>query len=191
MLDALKKKLGVTQDAAPQADASDAVSLAVSVTDTEEFKQLLSDFGTLKAAHDSLAADLKAATELLDETNAKLTAANEQLATAQAAVDATNAAKAAAEAEAHARKMTARKAAVVDVIGDAKAESFLAATEGLDDAAFQAVASALTGKAAAEATSALFTEVGVDGQVDATNPARTESKEMKLLREKYKGTDAK
>jgi hypothetical protein len=183
MLEALKKKLG------GNAEANEGVGIVTSVTESEEFKQLSTDFATLKASHDSLAADLKAATELLDETNAKLGEVTEKLTAAQVIVDEVNAAKAAAQAEAHALKMAARKAAVVAAVGEAKATAFLAATESLDDAAFEAVAAALTGTVAAEANSALFKEVGVDGQVDASKPA--ESQEMKILKKKYATNGAK
>lgn len=177
MLDALKKKLGITDNKNKIVLDSNAVTAETIKTLTEATEVALNDLG--------------AAESLMSEQAATIASLTEQLATAQAALAAVEDAKQAALAEAKATKMTARKVVVVGAIGEAKADAFLAATENLDDAAFEAVTSALVGGAALEAGSALFKEVGVDAVVDATKPA-AESGEMKILKAKYlPGTDAK
>jgi hypothetical protein len=64
--------------------------------------------------------------------------------------------------------MTARKEQLVATLGDDKAQALLAATDGVDDAVFSAIATAMTGKMEVEAASSLFVEQGATGDVDAT-----------------------
>jgi chromosome segregation ATPase len=172
MLEALKKKLGIT-------DEKNKIVLDASTITAETVK-------TLTEATEAALNDLGAAEALMSEQATTIATLTDQLATATAALATVEDAKQAALAEAKAAKTAARKAVVVGAIGDAKAEAFLAATEGLDDAAFEAVTSALVGGVAAEADSALFTEVGVDANVDTTKPV-AESGEMKILKAKYAG----
>ncbi len=170
MLDKLKKAVGV---AAP-------ATLTVEVIKaTTEYKTLFSDHETLFAANASLEAELTTLKEKLTNTETALTEAN-------SVVEEISKAKATVEADAKAVKLTARRAAVAATIGDAQAEAFVTATEKLDDVAFEAVSQALTGGKAAEADTTLFTEVGVDSQVDATKTPNAESPEMKTLKAKYK-----
>ncbi len=177
MLEALKKKLGIT-------DEKNKIVLDANTITAETVK-------TLTEATEAALNDLSAAETLLSEQVTTIATLTEQLATAQAALAAVEGAKEAALAEAKAVKAAARKVVVVGAIGDAKADAFLAATQGLDDAAFEAVTSALVGGVAAEADTALFKEVGVDANVDPTKPPVAESGEMKILKAKYQGNDAK
>ncbi len=93
--------------------------------------------------------------------------------------------KAAAEADAKKVKMDARMASLSKEVGDERAQKVLAATEGMDDAAFQAIADALKMSADNEAKSNLFTEQGANEEVSA-EARNEESTEMKLIKAKYK-----
>lgn len=88
---------------------------------------------------------------------------------AQAALAEIEAAKSALIAEQIAAKLAARKEKVETVIGTAKAPALLSATESLDDAAFEAVVSAIQGSVEQESKSELFREVGASGSADALN----------------------
>lgn len=93
--------------------------------------------------------------------------------------------KAAAEANAKQMKMDARLASLSKEVGDERAAKVLAATEGMDDAAFDAIASALKMSADNEAKSTLFTEQGANEEV-SPDARQTETTEMKILKEKFK-----
>lgn len=174
MLDAIKKKLGIVEAAIPD----------VASVDMEAFAKLQSDYDSLQAA---FAEHATAAAEVAE----KLVSATEVITQATAIVEQANLEKAAALAEVKAVKMAARKAVVVANIGEEKADAFLAATEMLEDTAFDAVTGALAGSMKAEAESVLFKEVGVEAKVDATAEAVTESAEMTILKKKYKAKPAK
>jgi hypothetical protein len=103
---------------------------------------------------------------------------------AQAALNALTAEKAEMVVKAEAAKFTARKEKVVLAIGTEKADGLMLATQGLDDAAFGAVVSALAGSVDAEASTGLFTEVGVAAAADTTKIV-AESSEMKIIKQKY------
>jgi hypothetical protein len=103
---------------------------------------------------------------------------------AQAALNALTAEKAERAAKAEAAKFVARKEKVVSAIGTAKADGLMLATQGLDDAAFDAVVSALAGSVDVEASTGLFKEVGVSATADTTKIV-DESPEMKILKQKY------
>lgn len=123
----------------------------------------------------------------LEDLTAKFTELSGQYEQAQAALQALADEKAQMIAAAAATKLEARKAKVEAAIGTEKAPGLLAATEGLDDAAFEAVVSALAGSVSAEADTTMFQEVGVTAEVDAVQAveAGSQSKEMKLLQAKY------
>jgi peptidoglycan hydrolase CwlO-like protein len=72
-------------------------------------------------------------------------------------------------AEATAKKLADRKAKVEAAIGEnEKVEKLLAATEAMEDAAFEAIVSALNTSAETEAKSEMFTEKGVAATADAS-----------------------
>jgi GTP cyclohydrolase III len=85
-------------------------------------------------------------------------------------------------------KLAARKEKVVASLGTERADALLKVTEGMDDAAFEAVVSALGVSAAVEAASPLFKEVGVDAKADATKvreeSARNEDSQAKKYAKK-------
>jgi hypothetical protein len=175
MIDKFKKALGI--EVAPKVEAVVAPAVVKAALSAEDALELVAAYDALQAVSTEQGATLASLAQELASAKAALEAANTALAGFAEA-------RAKAEADAKTAKMAARKATVVDVIGDLKADAFLAATENLDDGAFDAVASALTGRAADEAASKLFREVGVDAQADATNTA-TESAEARILRAQY------
>jgi hypothetical protein len=81
-------------------------------------------------------------------------------------------------------KFAARKEKVVAAVGTAKADPLMAATETLDDAAFEAVMGALSASADTESNSKMFQEKGVTVEVVASQVTE-ESAEMKMLKKKY------
>lgn len=178
MLDKFKKLLG-TQEANAATETEDKNTITVKV-DAEDFKaeleQLKAEFATqlegAKAeAADALAQAVAQAEQLIaakDETIAKLVAEKEQMI-----------------ADDLATKMAARKEKIVASIGTEKADALMKATEGLDDTAFEAVVSAMAGSVEAEASTALFREVGVDAVADATKVVAEESTTMKILKAQY------
>lgn len=132
------------------------------------------------------------AEELLSNETAQLTEAKEALAEAasmievlQAEVASMKATAETAVVDAETMRKNARLAKITEAIGTANADALMAATEALDDAAFDAVVSALNGKAVAEAASELFTEVGASVEADAAKIVAEESGTTKLIREKY------
>lgn len=128
---------------------------------------------------------LVAATAALAELAGKFEELSTKFEAATAALAAIEAEKADMIAQAVAAKAAARKEKVEAAIGTEKAAGLLLATNGLDDAAFDAVVSALTGSVEVEAKTDLFKEVGVTAEVDAAKVGEEESKEMKLLKAKY------
>lgn len=192
MLEALKKKLGITpveKDAEMQEETKQA-AVQEPVTDPvaaeRGFVVHTFEAPADAASYHQVVTAAAHATAQVETLTAQLAAALEANAKMSAVVAEVEAAKAAALAETKATKMAARKALVVDSIGDAKADAFLAATDALDDTAFAAVHSALAGSVHAEANTTFFKEVGVDEKADATKvAANTETQEMIALKKKY------
>lgn len=134
-----------------------------------------------------LAALLESVTTTLSATQSKLTEMSALYEVAQAALAASDAAKEQLVVDAKQVRLAARKEAIVASIGSAKADALLAATDALDDTAFNAVVGAMANSFETEASSALFSEVGVAAKTDAsavvTEPE--ESQEAKMLKAKY------
>lgn len=130
-----------------------------------------------QAEQERLVAALELATNAVAEADAKV-------AELQAALDAVADEQAKALAAAEAAKLDARKAAIEAAVGTEKAAALLAATNDLEDAAFDAVVSALSLATDVESKSKMFSETGATAEVDASK-VPTESAEAKLLREKY------
>jgi hypothetical protein len=164
MKDAIKKMLGI----APQEKEMKETPIVTEATVVDNTAELT-----------ALQAQVAEQTAQLEKLTALLADANAVIATSMEAA-------AKAEAEAHAVKMEARKATIVENIGTAKAEAFLLATEALDDTAFAAVASALAGSVEFEANTTLFKEVGVDASATAETLPVSKSATMKILEAKYK-----
>lgn len=178
MLKELQKALGIkpAEKQAVGADVEAAVAELSATLDAaraefEEFKQTAE---ALLAAADGERAEL----------TAQLAEANKKLADATAAFTSAEAAKAEAEAAALAVKLDARKEKVIAAVGTERADALLTVTEEMDDAAFDAVLSAIGLGVKAEAESPLFNEVGVAGEADAAKVVE-ESTEMKILKKKY------
>lgn len=146
------------------------------------------------SAAPELAAQLASSMEALASQAEALQAITEKLAdvsalyeVAQAALAASDEAKEQLVATAKQKRLTARKEAIVASIGTAKADALLTATDALDDDAFNAIVGAMAKSFETEASSALFSEVGVSAKTDAsavvTEPE--ESQEAKMLKAKY------
>lgn len=170
------------KDSAPAVEAKTAAStetLTV-VVDASAIETELSVMRTeLDAVVAGLNVELTSAVAALAEMTANFEAA-------QAALNALTAEKAELAVKAEAAKYAARKDKVVSAIGTEKADGLMLATQGLDDAAFDAVVSALAGSVDVEASKGLFAEVGVSASADTTKIV-AESPEMKILKQKYHG----
>ena len=187
MLDALKKKLGITP--AKEVLETPAVVEAVAPESTETLTLVVdasaveTELSVMRAAMEAgitkMGAELATAVAALAEMTVNFEAA-------QAALNALTAEKAELAVKAEAAKFTARKEKVVLAIGTEKADGLMLATQGLDDASFDAVVSALAGSVDAEASKGLFAEVGVSASADTTKIV-AESPEMKILKQKYHG----
>lgn len=170
MLDKFKKLLG----AAPEAEAV----VEAPVVEAQAVETALADDMQAKLAQ--LTVDIEVAAGALATMTANYEAA-------QGIINALTAEKAEAQAKADVAKFAARKEKVVAAIGTEKADGLMLATAGLDDAAFNAVVSALAGSVAVEASSKLFSEVGVAAEADAAKVVE-ESKEMALIKQRYHNT---
>ena len=179
MLEKFKKLLGSTEAKAPVIEAvapaaTELLTLKLDASDlTAELSQMRTEFETGIAA---LTADFQGAQSALAEMTANFEAA-------QAALNALTAEKADMAVKAEAAKFAVRKEKVVSAIGTEKADGLMLATQGLDDAAFDAVVSALAGSVDAEAKTGLFKEVGVNAEADTTKIV-AESSVMKLIKQK-------
>jgi hypothetical protein len=166
--------------AAPAVEATAPVEVETPALVVDEANPDVSLMGTEDSAVAKLTADFAEAVSALASMTANFEAA-------QAALNALTAEKAELAAKAEAAKFVARKEKVVSAIGSEKADGLMLATQGLDDAAFDAVVSALAGSVDVEASKGLFTEVGVSATADTTKIV-AESPEMKILKQKYPGT---
>lgn len=160
------------------------------------FAKLLAQFGANVEASSTSAiaaefAEFRAAAdkekaELLGAVEKSLIAAQEAestIAKLTSDLEAANAKLAAVEASIAAKATEARRARISAAIGDSKVDAVMAATEGMEDAKFDAILAAMAGSIDAEASSKMFRDNGAD--VKSTAPVVEESKEMKILREKY------
>lgn len=177
MLDKLKKALGGKEAAKP------VEQLEVKLDTTEVQAAIDAAVATVSAEFGEFKTSAEAA---MLEAAEKITSLEAALAEANAALEAANADKAQAVVDAAALKAAARKEKVIAAVGTERAPALLTVTEGMEDAAFDAVLSALSTGAKAEAESPLFTEVGVDAQADTAKVVESESAEMKILKAKYK-----
>ena len=171
MLEKFKKLLGSVEAKAPEA----VVEAAVQAPADASFSDVRNDIEAALGATD-VAASLAVAVEALASMTANYEAA-------QAALNAITAEKAEMVVKAAAAKFAARKEKVELAVGKSgKSDALLAATNALDDGAFEAVVSALAGSVDAEAKTSLFTEVGATASADLTKIVE-ESSVMKLINE--------
>jgi hypothetical protein len=160
MLDKLKKKLGIVP---ANQEASQEVTNAGEQPEQQKEETMSDEKATVElATHEAVVTELaamktemesfKAATEAMkaeyEEKLTKYAAAEEQ-----------------AKADALQIKMDARMAKLKESVGDTQAETLMAATKDLDDAAFDKIAGAVAATYDAEANSQMFTEKGVDAEV--------------------------
>jgi aspartyl/asparaginyl-tRNA synthetase len=144
MLNGLKKKLGIVSD------NNQEEKVEMTETNQAEMSVITAELTELKATFAQVSATLA-------DTQAQLEAATTALASVAAE-------KEAVEAAAKQAKMDARMTKLVSAVGDERAVALMAATEQLDDAAFDAVATAVTVNMDKEAESEMFSEAGVDAQ---------------------------
>ena len=169
-------------------DTTPAVEAAV--VNTTETLTLVVDASAVETELSVMRTEIEAAVATLTGELATTVAALAEMTTkyeaAHTALNMYIAEKADLAVKAEAAKFTARKEKVVSAIGTEKADGLMLATQGLDDAAFDAVVSALAGSVDVEASKDLFTEVGVSASADTTKIV-AESPEMKILKQKYHG----
>lgn len=180
MLETLRKALGGKEATKPDQTEVKLTAEDVTAAVQAAVAELNGKFDEYKQTADAAMAE---AAEKITGLQGELAAMAGKLTEAQAALDAADEEAVKAAQEAAALKLTARKEKVVASLGTERAEALLKATEGMNDAAFEAVASALGVSAAVEAAAPLFNEVGVDAQADASKVV--ESPEMRILKNKY------
>lgn len=140
--------------------------------------------------NDANAELLTQATTALAEANTKLADALAQVEQMKQMLKDSQDAQLAAQEQAKKVKMDARKQKIADAVGTAKADALLAATEGLEDAAFEAVVNAMAVNLDAEAKTEAFQEVGKVAksdteEIEKIETEKKESEEAKLLKAKY------
>ena len=160
MLDRLKKQLGIV----------DAVASPELAEVQEQLAQLQSQFEGVQAnlsdavnTITTLSADKALATAI--EHSQKLEADVKEAAEKQLAA-----------------KLEARKAKLEATLGSEKVNAVFEATKELEDAAFNAVVTAMATSVEVEAQSELFKEAGVAGDAE---PAKEMTAEERILRAKY------
>lgn len=162
------------------AEATDAPVEAVA----EQVVEAVAETLELTIDASSIQTELAAVQETLTGLVSALAEMTTKYEGAHAALTALTAEKEAMLAVQAAAKLAARQEQIVAAIGTEKAAGLMAATEGLEDAQFKAVISALAGSVDAEANTSLFTEVGVTAEADASKLVE-ESAEMRILKQQY------
>ena len=168
MLDKLKKQLGIKESATD-------VDMAAFEDIKVQFSQLQEQFTAQGAELANLAAQaatfeaekaaLEAALSTAIEHSQKLAADVKEAAEKQLAA-----------------KLEARKAKLEATLGSEKVNAVFEATKELEDAAFNAVVTAMATSVEVEAQSELFKEAGVAGDAE---PAKEMTAEESILRAKY------
>lgn len=166
MLDAIKKKLGMSPSIKEEVDMT--VDNKAPVELSSDMEAVVAELSTIKAS--------------FAEQATQVASLMTQLEAAQTALAEVEAAKAALATEAKNKQLEARKQRVEAAIGEAKAPAMLTATEQLDDAQFEAIVSAMAASFDAEADSPAFKEAGVSAKAEA--PEVEESLEMKIIKAK-------
>lgn len=172
MIDALKRKLGITPDTAQAETVKEDVTMDVTGTVAAVAEGQV-DVAALQASVATLTSQLSDATSKIIELTSLVEAAAEFN---------SNREKAALEA-----KLANRKSLVEAAVGTVKADSVMAAVAGLDDGAFATVLSAMTAGTATEADTPLFKEQGVDASADVTaiTKAAESNPVLDILQAKY------
>lgn len=177
MLKALQRAVGVkAEDVAGQ-----VIALAAHEALQTEFAEFKT---TAEAAIAGLTAEKEAGIAALADAQAALAEATAQLETLKEFAAAAEAEKARLVAEAEALRLNTRKEKITAAVGTERADALMAATQALDDAAFDAIVSAMNLSVVAEAKTDLFVEQGAAAEADAAKTI-DESPEMKILKAKY------
>lgn len=163
MLDKLKKKLGITP-ATPEASNEVEQAGALPEQQKEETMNVEEKAHVELASHEAVVAELAA---MKTEMASFKAAADAMKAEYEEKLSAYAAAEEKAKADAIAVKMAARKKTVEAAMGTEKAGAFMAATENMDDTTFESLCAVFASNAAAEASSEMFKEVGVETKADA------------------------
>lgn len=87
-------------------------------------------------------------------------------------------------AQVQAAKLAARKEKLVAAVGTERADALMESTQGVDDASFETVVSALTLSTSLESQSNMFVEKGADAQADASKTVAVESETMKIVKQR-------
>lgn len=154
----------------------------MSAEELAKMATLEAQLAELTASVEGKAAELTAALAAVEEKNAALEAANAALAEANEKLAAVAQAEADALAKAEAERVAARKASLVEAVGEAEAETLYAALSALDDASFAAVVGKMNAKTDLEAGNPAFMEVGRAGDKGIQVPVDPLAK---MLDEKY------
>lgn len=168
MLDKLKKQLGIKESATD-------VDMAAFEDIKVQFSQLQEQFTVQGAELANLAAQAATFEAEKAALEAALSTAIEHSQKLEADV------KEAAEKQL-AAKLEARKAKLEATLGSEKVNAVFEATKELEDAAFNAVVTAMATSVEVEAQSELFKEAGVAGDAE---PAKEMTAEERILRAKY------
>jgi predicted RNase H-like HicB family nuclease len=180
MFETLKKKL-LNQPEAVQAEQTTGTVEAQSTETIAEMADVAVATALLETDYVAKVVEMTAAMQAGATALEAMTAKYEAAMTALTVFEAD---KAKMVADALEVKMNARKEQIVLAVGTSKADGLMLATENLDDTAFNAVVSALTGSVDSQEDTKLFKEVGVAAQADPSKVAEI-SAEMKLLKAKY------
>lgn len=165
MLDRLKKQLGIVDAVASPELTEIQEQLAQLQSQFEGVQANLSDAVNTITTLSADKANLEAALATAIEHSQKLEADVKEAAEKQLAA-----------------KLEARKAKLEATIGSEKVNTVFEATKELEDAAFNAVVTAMATSIEVEAQSELFKEAGVAGDAE---PAKEMTAEERILRAKY------
>lgn len=168
----LQRILGDKSDAAASVEAAVAEATSALQAEYSEFK--------------ATAEEVLAATESqLSEATAALAEAATRITELEASLAVVAAEKQAAAESAEVARLALRQEKIVAAVGEGeRADALRAATEGMEDAAFDAVLAAVGATFVAESKSALFTEVGVAAEADASKAMQSNGT-RRILEEKY------
>lgn len=174
MMDALKRKLGLIPETATAEKLEEDLTMD-NTTNEALAAALAQDVAGLQATVTNLTSQLTESQSKIAELNALVTAAADfQVAQEKAALD---------------TKLAARFKEIEATVGTEKASALMAATTSLDDSAFSAVVNAMKVAGTTEANTSLFSEQGVDAEVDPTKLAANGVED--ILRAKYQTVTTK
>lgn len=166
MLEKLKKQLGIIDTPVDMAELADVKSQLTQLQEALAGKDTeLSDLAAKLATFEAEKAALEAALATAIEHSQKLESDVKEAAEKQLAA-----------------KLEARKAKLEATLGSEKVNAVFEATKELEDAAFNAVVTAMATSVEVEAQSELFKEAGVAGDAE---PAKEMTAEERILRAKY------